>query len=445
MASGPRHSVLHRAKWNNNTLWTATAGCAIAQDTSIYASVGDETASLATLKVTPTAGQTLLRVTLTADLNPVVNLTTATHMRLRYYIPPNSGTWTDLTLGIVLYSSADKLQYRQYNQSIYSTRWWTPGWHTVIWPKAFFSNESGFVETNLLSYRLQIYNGTIPVVPIYVDELAFVTLAELAKPLVALNVDDCNTGADGTGGGKALLAAVLARGLTATAYVIPSAVGRTGFTIPDSTPASFMTLADLHEMQDRGIVIGNHGYYSYKYFTHSMTPASFRQEYDRAAEWMIRNGLGRGAYYIALPGGEADRAALDALRGYAQVRFVAEPYSAGASSRADLTDEDNAVNFPAWIDPYTPACSVTGLGDATAANVYAAVKTAKGVFIGLEHAWGAGIGTFLDTVATDVAAGTVEIITMDQLAPALLGAGPLTAPQSHWIDGRAVDVLRRYA
>ncbi len=415
MGAGPQHVLLHRAKLNKTSLWTATAGCAIADEATIYNSYGDETYSPGTMKVTPLAAQTLVRVTLTADLSPAVNLTNCTHIRMRYYVPAHTSNYTGVVLSFLLYSDAGKTQYRQYNPHNFAgspTHPFTPGWHTLIVPKALFQSEAGFVQTNLLSYRIQLYNATIPVVPLYFDELAFLQLTQLAKARVAINVDDCNTG------GKTVLAAVLARGLTATAYMVPDAVGKTAYDLGgEGTPYNFMSLDDILEMSQRGILFGNHGYHSYKYALKGLTPGLCREEFDRAAEWMIARGLGRGAHYIALPGGELDRAGLDALRGYAQIRFVAEMYSAGESQRADLTNEAAAPNFPYWIDPYTPACTVTGLGDATAMSVYNAIKAVNGVFIGLEHSWGGGVGTFLDTVAADVAAGTVECVTMDQLAP----------------------------
>lgn len=414
----PPHTVVHRAKMNLLSAWAATTAVGLAKDTSIFASVGVESDGFGSLKFTPT-GTATAKATLASDLSPAVDISSATHVRLRYYVPQHSVNYNNLKIELVVYSNAGKTEYRTHTLHLYSVNTdyaFRPGWHTLIQPVGVYSADASFTNTNLLSYRIQQTATAASVVPIYFDELAFVTLTPLAKPKIAICVDD------GRIGGGQVLAACAARGLVATAYIVPDAVGKSGYDL-GSGPDNFMTLSTLLEYQARGDLIANHGYRSLKQFSDTrvgreLTPAEVRQEFDLAAEWMIANGLGRGAYYVALPGGEMDVPALDAMRGYAQIRFVSEPFCAGRSQKGSATPED-AANYPYWMDPYTP--NVTANADATGLPAYAQVVASNSVGIFLAHAYGSGVNTFLDQVASDLAAGTIEVVTMDQIAPTYNG------------------------
>lgn len=133
-----------------------------------------------------------------------------------------------------------------------------------------------------------------------------------------------------------------------------------------------------------------------------------------AAEWMIDNGFGRGAYHVALLGGEIDTLTMEVMADFAQLRFVTENYTVGRSQKSTETPGD-AANFPYLNDPFTPN-SLASM-DATGLAAYSAIVSSKGVGVFLGHSYGSGVNTFLDQVASDMKAGTIEVVTMDELAP----------------------------
>lgn len=416
------YKVLYKAPVNNTTAWTAVQ-CTLSRDTSIYQSIADETQTFGSLKMLPSASVTYTRATLTSDFTPV-DVSAATHLRIRYYVGAHSTDFGSTLIMAILYSEASQAAYRIFTVMNTAARPYAyqEGWHTLIVPITAFDSETTgahqFSLTTLLNIRLQLYTGTgtIPATPIYFDQVDLLARVEQSVPIVALNVDD------GNNGGGQILAACVARNIPVTCYIIPSAVGKTIDLGYGYTEDTFMGLDRLKEFKRRGVLFCNHTWAHVPYFDASLTPAQFKANVEMAAEWMRQNGFGDGAELLALPKGQIDKDGLDAiLPGTCrQVRFVSEGYAAGTISKLNATIS-TASNFPWLFDLETPPAinssdKNTVIGADTTSGLLATFKTNKDVFILLMHAWGAGVGDILTKLQADRDAGLIQMVTMDQLA-----------------------------
>lgn len=117
-----------------------------------------------------------------------------------------------------------------------------------------------------------------------------------------------------------------ALGLRGTSYVVSSFIGQ----------QNMMTVAHLREMADAGWTIGSH-FYSHGYIHDGLSGQALIDEIVKSKEWMRRNGLTRGSYFCATPGGGFNASARQELVKH----FVSVRMGFGPNVHTSLPPHDN--------------------------------------------------------------------------------------------------------
>ena len=89
------------------------------------------------------------------------------------------------------------------------------------------------------------------------------------------------------------------KGISGTFAIISGRIGDGGF----------LTLAQLKEMQEMGHLLVNHGWASLSYYSggsQQYTNKQIADDITKGQEWLINNGLGRGARIWVQPGGDSN-------------------------------------------------------------------------------------------------------------------------------------------
>jgi len=260
------------------------------------------------LKLTMLADQTsdTCGIHLQAAMDPNLDLSSATDIVFRFYLYPGiEGTNTDFrgiaSIALFIVDGAEKST--SYNLYTYFTdaseMRSTPGWYEVNINKADYATlTAGFDWASIDRFEVVIYKRAVGAITlrnmtpvISYDSLRLVT-ADKAR--IMWRFDDCYAQVYSWCGYLEQLEQF------ATLGVITDLIGTTGY----------LTLDQLHRLQDAGHLIQNHntiyhdshgGSTSGTYFADT---ALMLSEYRKATQWLNENGFTAGSQHFLVPGGK---------------------------------------------------------------------------------------------------------------------------------------------
>ncbi len=430
LSNSPRYTTLYSEPWDDVQAGRVqAAGAGTVDADALHARHGDN-ADGEIMSGRVTAGATS-----TGDIihdinlpgNPI-DLSAMTHVILDYFMayadPADQARAAALRFVFSSHATnpdSDRATY--YLSSAPGNPWVAPGWHRHIVDKArlgAFTGSGTWASLKSLRVRLDKAGAETYLAEntaISIDRVAFVTRTAPARPRLFLCFDDGHVNNQAA---SQWLDTVGIRG----SFFINSKAAITGTMLAAVYEgADALEPADLLDMQARGHLIANH--------THSHLEmlggggefaTDDEDEYVtdvlRCREWMIANGLERGADLLAAPGGNASlrKTCVEKLLGGAirQVRLV---YAESGGVIQPM--QDGGYGQPnGWLDPRLPTVySLSELEAELKAAADAAITN------------GATCGTLLH--GTDLAstsaragltywaaqrdAGLVDIVTMDQL------------------------------
>ncbi len=251
--------------------WTVNYGGTSANDTTNFKT------SSQSIKVTSnTSVATAMSKTVALDMS------SAKVIFLRFYVDNISNL---SNVGIYLANDSGYANFFQYfTGAIYLKT----GWNTVAINKENFLIGDGAPSwsNNIVRIRLVTIANASGQVNVSYDELSFWT-NQIERPVVVFTFDDGKSSIFSEA--KTMLDAY---GWSATAFVYPSGgIGEAGY----------MTLAQLHTLQDLGWDISNHSYDHTDLTT--LTVAQIDTQMENCVDWLRSNGFTNGSRFLAYPFG----------------------------------------------------------------------------------------------------------------------------------------------
>ena len=203
---------------------------------------------------------------------------------------------------------------------------------------------------------------------------------------------------DGRDTDYALASYLHSKGLRGTFYVIGSLIGTT----------NYLTLDQLHRMQDAGHLIANHGWTSFNWRSDETSDENIRRELTRTAELLCANGFSRGSRIFALPNGTValPQGSWDKYFKYwDNIRVTG----------------DSVSLFPGFLD--TGRISTSSFDNTTAAETALGLAvTGNTVVVTGWHSTNipgsytlANWKTHVDNVLAQQQAGNIDVVTVDEL------------------------------
>jgi len=220
-----------------------------------------------------------------------------TRISLRFYVHAADYEYVNrMRLEVLDSTNAKYRYYTFYESSDDATQVVGPGWHERTFHIDDYRAIDGanFDMTDVKYLRITIYHPTVEKTPsITFDRLMVYNplttpSSALSLPLVILGFDD------GSAQHYDVAAALSGRGMVGTFYVYGSGIGGAGA----------LTLAQLKLMRFAGHLIGSHTY-SHQQPFNGLSAAQQINEVRQNVLWLQKNGLGDGAYHLAMPGNVA--------------------------------------------------------------------------------------------------------------------------------------------
>ena len=393
--------------FNNTANWSSSGG-ALSYDTTYFTSTVASGGALSVHSITATktnAGTTVC--TLDRDLvatGGAKDFSTGP-IFVRFYVHPGTGVSDYMRLKAcnIFLAKNDWTAYK----------WWTiagtetaavgtvkSGWNELIFTPSTTQSGAPVGVLNMAAVervRLRFVtaaNADLPAVTW--DRLG--VMAPMAKAIYCMTFDD------GVDAHYKMGCYLASKGLRATFYIVGSWLGQAGY----------MTLDQVRRLNDMGHLIANHSM-THLYpvqgdgigtpFYLAGTQKQMIEEIDQNADFLIRNGMTRGALMFAYPGGygnwREDMTGLNVIAAHAY-----QARSAASQGQQTL-----------W-NPQRPATSIfdSATGADTALTNALTEKTL--CISGFHGPSGYALAdwiTHVDNVATQRDAGTIDVLTMDEL------------------------------
>lgn len=267
-----------RLTFSDLTGWTISGGTAVANGTNTWQST-------ATTVLTANAGNLYTRK---GNVSAAVNCAgNNAFIRIAYWLPADQGTSTDINL--YLYSGNDLAKYVNCNlshrESLAADYRATSGWHRqdIRVPQ---TGTGGFDPAAITGVGFQVSGANNNGVAIEVDSIEFYTTTELPTFLFTLD--------DGYAEHLAAANTIKGYGWRGIFSVIPSGASAIG-------TAGMLTLANCMTLDADGHLIVSHSYDHTAWG--GLTTAQKEREILDAQEWLLQNGLLRGADMLTFPSG----------------------------------------------------------------------------------------------------------------------------------------------
>lgn len=270
------------SQWGSNTNSTDTA------NTTEFVTSANTTPQ--SIKLTMAGGGTEGNATKTSvGWGDVTN----SHIYFRFYVHDGTGTANPDQITNISIRLADTSVTNWITRNLFT---WNPltdyaGWHEQTLALDLLSVSGAGARATLLAGidNLKIIVKTASdadsTVSVTFDLIAIISA--LTQPKYMFTFDD------GQNTDFKYAAYLHSQGLRGTFYVQGGRIG-TG---------SYLTMDQLHRMQDMGHLIANHGWVGFDYQTDSTTDDQLRIELTRTTELLCANGFSAGARLFALPNG----------------------------------------------------------------------------------------------------------------------------------------------
>jgi len=387
----------YRDYFDDTTGWTGSGAVPVENSTLVEKPDGQLRASL-TLQAT--AGSSSLDATLTKAAGwDLTNMTGVVRFYIHAGTPGQSDDWQNIELINLRLTSTHRgyVEFRVFNNVsnyLFNAK---PGWSTIpLSQTGPLEWRGSFDWLSIASMSLIVHRKNADATPAVTFNY-FEMFPISKKKLVAMTFDDNFAGQYGAAKYLASL------GLHATFYVVPGHVGQPGY----------LTLAQLHEMQDMGHLIAGHTY------THtpqwSWMPLQQKiTEVTRTTQWLLDNGFVKGARIMATPGGYWDLQDDPLIIGkyVDQLRYVALP--------GDFTINNLWDNSHLYVAADAGATSQTALDKLESSGGLAVLFT-HGGNPDTDAAWKSAY----NRLKADQDAGLIKVIRLDD---ALWLDSPLPPP-----------------
>lgn len=382
--------------------WTASAPLDISSDTDYYKATGVTAGSI---KMKPN-GTNTDSILYRSDLTPGDH-DADTSVSLWYYVHEGTAGGVDDCQEI----STLKIQFGIEAMEGYQTHELisaanpdprVPGWHYLEITSSMWGTASGanfawadvevirwYLTTTAAAKRPEITVGPVRIFP------------KRTKGIVCFNIDD------GLVTQMPYMAYLAGLGISATLYVTPNKAG-TG---------SYMTASQMRDVRDMGHLVANHSW-NHENLS-GLADAEKIVTVVKAGRWLCDEGMPEGARIFAVPGGSGQITAglWNLLRPHLdQCRGTSYLSQEGAATAAGYTNYVGADSLYRTFN----SCSDNAGSDGNSEADMIDRAIADGTIISpLRHEVWTDFKTNADTVATAVAAGTLETMTMADLLGAI--------------------------